>query len=97
MMRDHAVQLPVAGHGELHTHPEAVQRRIAATHDTQHCQRRRRGTELVLILPGLQDNIIAKPLSLLMGVRVAPHIDQEGRVVHHGALVIGQPHAVGQP
>ncbi len=65
---DHPVELPVPGHGELKSDPEAVQRRIARPDQPQHRQHPAHTAKLVVVLPGFQRDVVAEPLRLLMRV-----------------------------
>ena len=43
---------------------------------------------LVVVLAGLELDVVAEPLGLLVRVDVAADVDQQGRVVHDRPLVI---------
>ena len=65
-------------------------RRIAAS-------RRPRAPELVVVLDGLQRDVVAEPLRLLVRVGVAADVDEQRRVVDDRALVLVEPDALGEP
>ena len=69
--------------------PEPI-RRIAAAID-------RALPELVVVLDGLQRDVVPEPLGLLVRVRVASDVDEQGRVVDDRALVLAEPDALGEP
>ena len=96
VLLDHPVEVAVPGDGELHADPEAVQRWVAAPQQPQGRQRSAQGPKLVVVLAGLQGDVVAEPLGLLVGVGVAAHVDQQGRVVDDRALLLVEADAFGQ-
>ena len=95
MVGDHVVDLAVARDGELEPDPEALQRRLAGPEEPQ--RRSARGARAVLVLAGLERDVVAEPLGLLVRVGVAADVDQQRRVVDGDALVLGQVLAVREP
>ena len=96
VLSDHSIEVVSPGHGELNTDPEPVQRRVAAPHHSEHGQHAAHGTKLVVVLAGLHGDVVAKPLGLLVGVGVAAHVDQQGRVVDDRALLFANADTLGQ-
>ncbi len=80
MHGDHPVYLAVARYHELEPNPEAVQRWLAGAEE-RHAGGGPAQAESVLELGGLHGDVVAKPLGLLVRIRMAPDIDQESRVV----------------
>ena len=52
---------------------------------------------LVVVLDRLQGDVVAEPLRLLVGVRVAADVDEQRGVVDDGALLLVEPERLGQP
>ena len=50
----------------------------------------------MVVLAGLQGDVVAEPLGLLVGVGMAAHVDQEGRVVDDRALFFAKADTLGQ-
>ena len=71
---DHLVDLAVARERELQADPEPVERRVPGPSGAFRQRRRaRRAARGVLV--GLQRDVVAEPLRLLVGVGVAPDVD----------------------
>ncbi len=49
VLGDHAVEVPMPGHGELDTDPEAMQRGISAAYHPEHGQHPARATQLTIV------------------------------------------------
>ena len=63
-------------------------------------ERRRRAAhapELVVVLPGLQLDVVAEPLRLLVRVGVAADVDEQRRVVDVGALLVVEADPLRKP
>jgi hypothetical protein len=62
-------------------------------------EQRLRGDRAEIGVPevGLQHHLVAEPLRLLVGVDVAAHPGQQGRVVHDLPVGLVQAHPLGQP
>ena len=86
VLLDHPVEVTVPRDGELHADPEAVQRWVAASQQPEGRQGSAQGPELVVVLAGLQGDVVAEPLGLLVGIGVAADVDEQGRVVDDRAL-----------
>ncbi len=87
-----------AGDGELEPDPEAVQRRLAGA-QTPHG---RAAIERALVsswsyLIGLQPDVVAEPLRLLVRVGVAADVDEQRGVVDDRPLLLVEPDALGEP
>ena len=93
---DHPIEVVASGHGELDTNPEPVQRRVSASDQAEHGQRPADGTELMVVLAGLHGDVVTEPLGLLVGVRVAAHVDQQGRVVHDRTFLFAKVDTLSQ-
>ena len=52
--------------------------------------------ELVVVLVGLERDVVAEPLGLLMGVGMTADVDEQGRVVDDGSLVLAKPDRFGE-
>ncbi len=94
---DHVVDLLAPGERELEPDPEAVQRRVPGPDPAHRRSHRPRAPELVVVLDGLQRDVVPEPLGLLVRVRVAADVDEQGRVVDDRALVLVEPDALGEP
>ena len=97
VVRDHAVDLAVAGERELEPEPEAVQRRLARAEQAHARRRHPQAARLVLVLGRLQRDVVAEPLGLLVRVGVAADVDEQRRVVDRRALLLVEPEPLGQP
>jgi len=97
VLADHVVHLAVAGDRELEPDPEAVQGRVARPQQTQPRRGRAHASQLPVVLAGLQRDVVAEPLRLLVGVRMAAHVDEQRGVVDDGALVLVEPQPLGEP
>ena len=75
VLGDHPIEVVAPGHGELNTNPEPMQRRVAASHHSEHGQHPAQGTKLVVVLARLHGDVVAEPFGLLVGVGVAAHVD----------------------
>ena len=93
---DHAVEVAVALEGELEADSEAVQRRAPRSDSTHSVRRRARPTQLVAVLVGLERDVVAEPLGLLVCVRVAADVDQQRGVVHDESVVVVEALSFGQ-
>ena len=97
MLGDRVVQLAVAVERELQPDAHAVQRRVAGA---QHPHARRGGAhapELVAVLDGLDRDVVAEPSRLLVRVGMTADVDEQGGVVDDRALLLVEPHALGDP
>ena len=71
VLHDHPVEFSMPRHGELNTHPEAVQGRVPAPYEAKCRQHRAHGTQPVVVLSGLERDVVAEPLGLLVRVGMA--------------------------
>ena len=81
------------GDGELDTDAETVQRRVPAAEQPHHGQGATQAPELVVVLVGLERDVVAEPLGLLVGVGMTADVDQQRRVVDDRPLVLAEPDA----
>ena len=93
---DHAIHLAVPRDHELEPHPEATQRWVAGA-QTRHPRNRSPQSEPVLELGGLQGEVVAEPLGLLVCIRVAPDVDHQRRVVDDRPGLFVEPHPIRHP
>ena len=96
MLGDHVAHVAVTGDGELDADAEAVQRRVPAPEQAHHGQGPTQAPELVVVLVGLERDVVAEPLGLLVCVGMTADVDQQRRVVDDGALVLAQPQRFGE-
>ena len=93
---DHVVDLAMAREEKLEPDAEAVQRRVAGS-DPPHPGRGHANTpQLVVVLHGFQRDVVSEPFRLLVSVRMAAHVDEQGGVVDDGAGLVVHPEAFGQ-
>ncbi len=93
---DHLVHLAIARDGELQPDAKAVQRRIARPEPTHPGGRTGHAAPLVLVLLRLQTDVVSEPLGLLMGIRMAADVDQQGGVVNRRPRLLIESHPLGQ-
>jgi hypothetical protein len=97
VVRDHRVELMPARHGELGGEPDLLHDAVVAGREpADRGERPLRAVEPIGVLVGLEPDVVAEPLRLLVGVGVTAHVDQEGRVVDRDAVVLVDADAVGQ-
>ena len=97
VLRDHPVQVLVAGHHELEADSETLQRRCAGADATEHGRRAAHALELVVVLAGLHRDVVAEPFRLLVRVRVTADVDEQRRVVDGDALLLVRTRLLGDP
>ena len=97
MQRDHPVELAVPRDHELEAHAEAVQQRVAGAHPPQAADRHPEAAQFVVVLDRLGRDVVREPLGLLVRVGVTTDVDQQRRVVDDRALVLVEPHPLGEP
>ena len=97
MALDHVVDLAVAAEGELQADAEAVQRRIARPDEPHAGHDAAQAARLVAVLGGLERDVVAEPLGLLMSIRVTADVHQQRRVVQRRPLFVVEAQAVGEP
>jgi hypothetical protein len=97
MALDHPVEVAMARQRELEAHPEPVQRRVARPDEAQRCGGGAQAAHLVVVLPGLQRDVVAEPLGLLVGIRVTSDVDQQGAVVDDRPGLLVEVEPVCQP
>ena len=97
VLGDHPAQLAMPGEGELQPDPEPVQRRVARPDQPHGRQHAAHAAELMGVLAGLERDVVAEPLRLLVRVGVTAHVDQQGRVVNRHPVLLTQTRLVGQP
>ena len=94
---DHLVNVAVAGDRELETEPEAVEGRVAGTKPAHRRHGRSNAVHVVLVLVGLERDVVAEPLRLLVGVRVTSDVHKQRRVVDDGALLPAEADPLAEP
>jgi len=95
MVGDHAVQLAVARYEELEPDAEAVQQRRAGAEPPQPRDSAADAAQIVVVLAGLERDVIAEPPGLLVRVRVAADVGQQRGVVDGRPPAVVQIHQVG--
>jgi len=93
----HPVQLAVPGDGELEPDPEPVQRRVARPDQPHGRQRAAHAAQLVEVFAGLERDVVAEPLRLLVRVGMTAHVDQQRGVVDRHPVLLAETRQVGQP
>ena len=94
---DHPVDLAVPREREREAEPEPVQRRAPGP-ELPHSRRRHpQAPRLVVVLDRLEGDVVAEPLGLLVGVRVAADVDEQRRVVDDRPLLLVEPEPLGEP
>ena len=76
---------------------EAVKRRVAGSDESHARGRHPHAAQLVAVLDGLERDVVAEPLGLLMGVGVAADVAEQGRVVHRRSGRLVDAGLLGQP
>jgi predicted nicotinamide N-methyase len=94
---DHAVHLAVPGEHKLEPEPKAVQRRVPRAEEPHAGEAHREAPGLVVVLDRLDADVVTEPLRLLVGIRVAAHVDEQRGVVDDGPLLLVQADSLGQP
>ena len=97
VLGDHPVQLAMPGEGELEPDPEPVQRRVARADQPHGRQRAAHAAQLMDVLAGLERDVVAEPLRLLVRVGVTAHVDQQGGVVDGHPVLLAEARVAGQP
>jgi hypothetical protein len=95
---DHGLGHPAAVTREGHPELGAL-RHGPARAEMAEDEQRPRGDRAEVGMPevGLQRHVIAEPLGLLVGVDMASHPGQQGRVVHDLLVGFVEAHPLGQP
>ena len=91
---DHPIHLPVSRDDEIETDAKPVERGVAGTEPAQAGDHATDAAEFVVVLVRLHGDVVAKPLCLLVCVRVAADIDEKRRVVDGGARLLVEPDAL---
>jgi hypothetical protein len=87
-----------SGDRERQPHPEPVQRRVAAPAQQPHRRHRAaRIVQLVLVLVGLDGEVVPEPLGLLVRVGVTADVHEQRRVVDDDLVLVGQPELICEP
>ena len=82
---------------ELERDSEPMQRRVPGPDESERGRRAAHAPELVVVLPGLQLDVVAEPLRLLVRIGVAADVDQQRRVVDVGALRVVEADPIRKP
>ena len=94
---DHPVDLAVPREREREAEPEPVQRRAPGA-ELPHSRRRHpQAPRVVVVLARLEGDVVAEPLGLLVGVRVAADIDEKSGVVDDRPLLLVEAETLGEP
>ena len=96
MTVDHSIELPVAGQCEAQPDTEAAQQRLPGPETAETSHRAPHAVEVVGVLVGLQGDVVAEPLGLLMGVGVATHVREERGVVDDRPLVVLETQVISE-
>ena len=96
VLGDHVAQVAMTRDGELDADAEAVQRWVPAAQQPHHGEGPTQAPELVVVLVGLERDVVAEPLRLLVGVGVTANVDQQGRVVDDRSLILAEPERFGE-
>jgi hypothetical protein len=86
-----------AAEHELEPDSKAVQWRVARPEHPHPRRRTSQAVKRIVVFAGRQREVVAEPLRLLVGVRVAPDVDEEGGVVDDRPRVIIEADALGDP
>ena len=86
-----SIDVAVTGDGKREADPEAMQRWVAGAESPHAGRRRAHAAGRVLVLAGLQRDVVAEPLRLLVGVGVTADVDEQRRVVDDGSLLLVEP------
>ena len=90
MLAHHPVEVATSREHELECDSEPMQRRVPGPDEPERGRRAAHAPELVVVLPGLQRDVVAEPLRLLVRIGVAADVDQQRRVVDVGALLVAE-------
>ena len=96
MAGDHPVELLVAGQGEAQSDTEALEHRLSGPETAETGHRRPHAVQAMVVLVGLQRDVIAEPLRLLVGVGVATHVREQRRVIDDRSLVLVEAEVLGE-
>jgi hypothetical protein len=96
MLADHVGDLLVAGQGELERDAKAMGPCVPGPQSSQSRGRLAQAVGLVVVLVGLQPDVVAEPLRLLMSVGMAPDADQQRGVIHIRSTLVVEPDPLGQ-
>ena len=95
---DHVVDLAVPAEGELQADAEPVQRRVARADEPQHAGHdAAQAAAVVVVLGGLECDVVAEPLGLLVRVGVTADVHQQRGVVQRRPLLVVETEPVGEP
>ena len=97
MVVDHVGHLAVAGQRELERDPETMRRCVSGSDAPHPGRRRAHAPELMVVLAGLQRDVVAEPLRLLMSIGMTPDVDQQRRVVDIGSSLLVEPDPLSEP
>jgi hypothetical protein len=96
VLAHHVVHLAVAGEDEVEADAEAMQRRVAGAHQAHARRRGPHAAQLVAVLDRLDRDVVAEPLRLLVRIGMAADVDEQGRVVDDGALLVVEADPLGE-
>ena len=97
MVGDHVVHLAVPRERELERDPKTMRRRRARAQSSHSGRRAPHAPELVIVLSGLQRDVVAEPLRLLVRVGMTPDVDKQRGVVHIRSSLLVEPDPLGKP
>jgi hypothetical protein len=92
---DHVVHVAVTGDEERQPDPEPLERRAPGADQAHTGGRRARAAKLVFVLRGLQRDVVAEPLRLLVRVGVAPDVDEQRGVVDDRPRLVVEAEPLG--
>jgi len=93
---DHPIELVVAGQGEAQTDTEALEQRLSGSKTPQTGHRRPHAVQSMVVLVGLQGDVITEPLGLLVSVGVTTHVREQRRVIDDRSLVLVETEVLGE-
>jgi hypothetical protein len=74
-----------------------VERRVAGAEQSQAGHVHPQAPQIVVVLDRLRGDVVAEPLGLLVGVRVAADVDEQRGVVDDRSLLLVQPERLREP
>ena len=94
---EHVVGRVAPRQRKLEPEAEAVERRVAGAEPAHRRGGHTEASGLVVVLDGLDGDVVAEPLRLLVGVRVTADVDQQRRVVDVGTRLVVEPDSLREP
>ena len=94
---DHVVDLAVPAEGELQADAEPVQGRVARPDEPHAGHDAAQTAAVVVVLGGLEGDVVAEPFGLLVRVGVTADVHQQRGVVQRRPLLVVETQPVGEP